>query len=484
MKTKISTLGLNGSRKTRFLALAIIFVLAGATGLAVKNFANNTQAASIMVSNFADLQTALTMTGTNTITLANDITFTDATNNPITTNPNILLASNSNITINGNGFSLIRETGAAGQMLQVPATTTLNLENVTVNGNNIAATQTCLRDEGGVLNLDKNTVVENCVNSGNLGGGIILNAGSTGTINGSTIQGNMAAGGGGIYIVGGASLAVENGAIFQNNTDDINGGGAIYSDGVLSVTDTTFTNNAYTDAGSVGTGSGGAINASSPTAQLYVSQSTFINNQSAGHGGAINLDAGMSADVTVENSTFVNNTSAGNGAAVEAGRGYSGALTIKNDKFTDNAATKNGGAVNVDDSTDTKSLNVIGSTFLDNHSDINGGAINFSPQADLVALTVDATSTFSANTASTSSRISPADQSLYDTNILATQWSLPIPFNGYNNYDISYTSDLPTTICQYNPNLWADDTSCVAPTEPTEPETPPTILPPNTSFAK
>jgi len=465
MKTK--TLKLSGSRKIGFFVFAIIFVLASVAGLTIRNFANNADAATISVSTFSDLQTALTTAGTNTIALANDIDFTS------TTNPNILLAANSNITIDGNGFSLIREAGSSGQMLQVPATTTLDLENVTVNGNNISTANSCLYDNGGTLNLAANTIVENCTNNAGDGGGIYFNAGSTGTMNSSIIRSNTVQGntptsghGAGAFIGAGTIGVSVVGSTFINNSAN-QSGGAIMSDGPLTVTNSTFTDNTSVASGS------GAVGFSATASELSISDSSFTGNSAYTNGGAVSV-GGVDSDITINDSTFTDNVAIRSAGAIMLNSGFSGTLTVNDSRFNHNQAGINGGAVAV--AATTTQANINGSTFVNNIATQNGGAIT---TGDLNNLFVNFTSSFSDNSASTSSRIDPADQALYDTNILATTWSLPLPFNGYNNYDISYTSDLSTDICQYNSSLWADDVSCTAPTEPTTPVVP---GPPNTGM--
>jgi hypothetical protein len=152
------------------------------------------------------------------------------------------------------------------------------------------------------------------------------------------------------------SLTLSNG--LANN--GVQGGGAIFSHGTLSVTGSTFTGNSSPAA--TGT-SGGGIDSSGT---LTVTTSTFTGNTAQEGGGIFNQKT-----ATVKNSTFTNNTATmfGGGAMVNG----AGTMTVTGDTFTGNTGP-GGGAI------DNDATVIVGdSTFFNNTAGTNGGGaiVNF-----------------------------------------------------------------------------------------------------------
>ena len=185
--------------------------------------------------------------------------------------------------------------------------------------------------------------------------------GSGATIARSTVTGTPAfrvfdvASAGGLTL---SSLTLSNG--LANN--GVQGGGAIYSHGTLSVTGSTFTGNS--SPATTGT-SGGAINSSGV---LTVTTSTFSGNTAQEGGGIFNQKT-----ATITNSTFTNNkaTIFGGGALLNA----AGTETVSGDTFTGNTGP-GGGAIDND-----TTLKISDSTFYNNTGGSNGGGAveNFGP---------------------------------------------------------------------------------------------------------
>ena len=146
------------------------------------------------------------------------------------------------------------------------------------------------------------------------------------------------------------SLTFSNGV--ANN--GVQGGGAIYSHGTLSVTGSTFTGNS--SPASTGT-SGGAINNSGV---LTVTTSSFSGNTAQEGGGVFNQKT-----ATISSSTFTNNkaTIFGGGALLNA----AGTETLSGDTFTGNTGP-GGGAIDND-----TTLKIGDSTFYNNTGGSNGG---------------------------------------------------------------------------------------------------------------
>lgn len=183
----------------------------------------------------------------------------------------------------------------------------------------------------------------------------------------------------------GASLSlsgatVENGAPTNYSTNTVrfgSGGGAIYSDGALTLNADVFTAN-----GGSGLTYGGAVFVDQDATLLKVNASTFFDNDTAlgGGGGAISLDPEShpgTASQSVTDSDFFDNGNQdfSDGGAIELN---AGTLTISRSTFLGNTGY-GGGAVS--EGWDTNQggppapiLHVIESTLSQNHGDI-GGAV-------------------------------------------------------------------------------------------------------------
>jgi hypothetical protein len=127
------------------------------------------------------------------------------------------------------------------------------------------------------------------------------------------------------------NLTVSN-AVIRDNIGSIGAGiTGCYSSNSLTVSDTSFINNAVMNGG-------GAIAA---CRTLNITRSTFVGNtagdsNNTGYGAAI--DIGNSGTATISNSTFFNNSSAGDGGSGGAIRTDYNGLTITNSTFASNSA--------------------------------------------------------------------------------------------------------------------------------------------------
>ena len=134
----------------------------------------------------------------------------------------------------------------------------------------------------------------------------------------------------------GTTITVKNLA-FDGNGYSSNlsyGGGAIASYRGAIVVDNCIFENYYSSGGNYG---GGAILAQNSSSSVTVSNSSFINNRSNYHGGAI-YTGGRS---TITNSTFYGNSSTRDGGAIYANSGG----TIVNCTIVGNTSTRDGGGV-------------------------------------------------------------------------------------------------------------------------------------------
>ena len=226
------------------------------------------------------------------------------------------------------------------------------------------------------------------------GGALLLTSSSSGnSIQGSSFIRNqaLAQNGGAIDAQVNSSLQLSANNFTQNQAQ--RDGGAIRNDGVITLSDTTLTNNQSVDR------RGGAIHLSS-NGRLTITNSNFTGNQAGDHGGALASFSTDSNSLTIDNSTFVNNHSdrfggglyldstngridlfdvtLQNNTAQDGGGLYKldGATLeiIGNSRFEDNIATRFGGGL-VNDRVDGD-VNLIGTLFRNNDASDDGGAIH------------------------------------------------------------------------------------------------------------
>ncbi|MCE7698618.1 MAG: hypothetical protein K8E24_007205 [Methanobacterium paludis] len=238
----------------------------------------------------------------------------------------------------------------------------------TVTANGIIYIAQGTYNESGI-NINKNMAIigeneQNTIIDGRQIGDPIFSIvpGVTVTISNLTLTNNVAAYGGAIYNDG--SLTVTNSTFKGNsayNDDQICGGGAIYNDGSLTVTNSTFEGN-IADNYYLRCWGGAIFN---DNGILMVTNSTFEGNIALGDGGAICNDGSL----TVHNSTFNGNSAYADGGAIV----NFGSLTVTDSTLENNsAALGEGGAI----FNRGGSLTVTNLT-LKNNTQGMGGAINY-----------------------------------------------------------------------------------------------------------
>jgi len=240
-------------------------------------------------------------------------------------------------------------------------------ETITLQG---AAAATTILDGGGATRILTSSgaitvsdlTFQNGWNFLGVGGAIF--AAAIVTVSNSTYTNNTALYGGAIY----AGTATVSNSTFTGNTASFSDGGAIYAT-TATVTDSSFTDNtAYSG--------GGAIHANST---VTVSDSTFANND-ARYGGAIYANT-----VTVTSSTLTGNAANfDDGGAIYS----SSTATVTDSNFTGNAAYTSGGAIRA-----YGTATVSDSTFANNDARYGGAII-----ADSTTATITR-SRFTRNTA-------------------------------------------------------------------------------------
>lgn len=319
---------------------------------------------------------------------------------------------NANVTITGPGASLLTISGGNSFRIFENDYSTVSISGVTITKGNGISVQgnnpscpfnavNCFNAEGGAIWNQGTLTLTNCIVSGNSvttsaltpEGGAIFNYGTL-TLSGTTVSGNTATGnstlnpydanttiGGGIFNSGDGGftagvLNVINGSIISGNSSGQEGGG-IYSEGTLTITNSTVSGNSSyqgagvqndatatitgsTISGNTGLGFGGGID---NNATLTITNSTFSGNSATGGGG-------ISNGGTTLNASFV--TLSGNSASYAGGNLYnSGTAVVKNSIL----ANGTGGNCNTGGTLTSQNYNLsddASCTTFNQSNDING----------------------------------------------------------------------------------------------------------------
>ncbi len=240
------------------------------------------------------------------------ITREGTTNGTIIVSADLTFARESKLTINGGGFTL--SGGDSTRIFDISSSsTTLTLNNMTIIKGWESGDGGAIFNRG-TLTINNSTIKDNEVVSNGFGGAISNitdsnGAGGTVTINNSTISDNDAGrGGGAIYSYNG-TLIIKNSVITRNEARS-NGGGidASYAEVTISnssITDNTSLDTYYPRGFTLG---GGGIYSDD---DLNISNSTIAGNQvnRGKNGGGIFVDGAL----TLTHVTIVNNSAAGQG---------------------------------------------------------------------------------------------------------------------------------------------------------------------------
>jgi len=247
----------------------------------------------------------------------------------------------SSLAISGNGSVLVLDVPiASGATVQVSGIT------ITKGFGGVGA--------GGVFN-GSTMVLADCVVSGNsgvgAGGGIFNYSNNRGlTIIRSTVSGNRAVLGGGIWNNPNAALTIIDSTI-SDNVSTANGGGINNVHGFVTISGSTISGNTgenggglsttgtavitdSTISGNSGSSAGGIFNWEGST--LTMTGSTLSGNRTSSWGGGIS----SWGTVNIANSTFFGN-SAGNGGGIFH---YAGPMAISSSTFSRNSAAESSGA--------------------------------------------------------------------------------------------------------------------------------------------
>lgn len=263
--------------------------------------------------------------------------------------------------------------------------------------------------EGASLSVANSIFTGNTATSNSatgLGGGAIYSfaAGTIVTISGSTFNGNQeigGSGGGGAIRNRAGSMTITN-STFSNNTAAA-GGGAVQNSSVMSISGSSFNGNTTTGSGgAIGNNGAGQLTVShlvvngnsaqidggglyyqpnTAGATLSVTGSTFSNNaansdnNTTGDGGGVHVSGAGTA--TISRSTISGNTVGGNatGAGNGGGLNVESPLDLTNATVSGNNAGRNGGGIRAS-GISTAILNVESSTIAGNTAAVDGGGIH------------------------------------------------------------------------------------------------------------
>lgn len=351
-------------------------------------------------------------------------------NNDYTVTAEIVISGKS-ITIESAGetaFTISR--GAeltASAVFNVAADGGLTLTNVTVDGENVDASNALIENYGtftlsanamltrgkttsgqaaGLVNNDADTaiaVIKGTISdcTGKNGGAIRNYAKATLEIaDGALLEGNICTGNGGAIHQNG-TLTVGK-ATFKDNQASSRGGAIHNNGGMLKLTGTVFEGNSLSDTSKNGGGSVGVYAATSAVMEnvsftgmgdvvlafrggaIYVDNGATLNiqgtdntfvNLSAGSAGAIFCDKGS---VTVNGASFSDCSATGSGGVLYANTGAN--VTVTNSTFTNNSAASHGGIINVagSNSGTYSSASFENCTFAGNHAGSTGNTIRIS----------------------------------------------------------------------------------------------------------
>ena len=271
-------------------------------------------------------------------------------------------------------------TDSLGGGVYVGTQVNATLKDCTVAGNKVNKENgmgggICAYGVGFDVTLDHVQVENNTANG--VGGGICAygfaaNPGKITLKNGTTIKGNTAASGGGIYALGPMTILAENADVLNNSATGWAGGVFAYNGVTLKANNTKFQGNTAAAAGGI---------------LLYLNSSADLDNsevsgnKATGNGGGVYV-WDSTCSLTASNGTVFRENSAANGGGIYSN---GGAVTAEDSTFEKNTATTHGGGFYLQGTKLTANRNTIAS----NSSKSGGGMYLDSTNAELTGNTID-----------------------------------------------------------------------------------------------
>ncbi|NEO87252.1 MAG: DUF4347 domain-containing protein [Spirulina sp. SIO3F2] len=252
---------------------------------------------------------------------------------------------------------------------------TLNLSNSSITGNVSA-----LGDGGGLsfqdganITINDSSITNNIAvgnSGGDHGGGIYTRYNATVTLTNTMVSGNSSGrgDGGGIRVDNGSIVTLTNSTITGNSSGDNAGGIYLHDDGMLTLINSTVSNNLTADDGD-----GGGINFEQ-NGILIVTNSTISNNRSGSmandQGGGVYFRNTGTAIIT--NSTIANNSAGDDGGGLHFYN--NGTATLTNSIVSGNLSGNDGGGIYFGDDA---VLNLTSTTISNNSAGDDAGGVHF-----------------------------------------------------------------------------------------------------------
>ncbi len=319
------------------------------------------------------------------------------------------------------GNSILRDSGYTGVLLTVgndTSTNTVTLNGMTLNGNQVANTNSAVRVKSGatlIMNAGS-SITGNTASSG--GGGVYVESTGTLTMNSGSITNNTATTGGGVYVESTGTLTMNGGSITNNRAG--NGGGVTAaSGGALTMNGGDITGNTAGD-------SGGGVYVS---ATFTMNAGRITGNTASSNGGGVYVS---SATLTMNGGSITGNTASSNGGGVYVN---SVTLTMNGGDITGNKAS-NGGGVYVNSGT----LTMNGGDITNNTASSNGGGVRVATNA---TFTMDG-GRITGNTASSGPQLASKSGTL-KTTVLKAEDIPNIPDKAYTGSPININPTVNST---------------------------------------
>ncbi len=258
----------------------------------------------------------------------------------------------SNSTISGNtGNGIFNGYHNDSETEDFRSKTTVVVNDSTISGNSAqegSGIYNYQYDAASIFEVSNSTISGNSATKG-IGGGIYSSGSTPFKVSNSTISGNSAtSAGGGIYKIGG-TFEVSNSTISGNSATQGIGGGILNTYGTMNVSNSTISDNSATLLFYDG-GFGGGISNSGSQSTVNVSNSTISGNSANGGGGGI-FNGGI---MNLSNSTLSGNSAGNNGGGIFNGMSalsnsypsnFNPIVTVNNSTLRGNSAGNNGGGI-------------------------------------------------------------------------------------------------------------------------------------------
>lgn len=296
-------------------------------------------AGAYQVSTYSELVNAISNApagAKTTIDVTSDFSFTSMCTIPAGKNITIQ-------TVEGDSVHILSQSTSNTRHFQVLGV--LTLTDIVINGATPAG-GIYVKGTDGILNINKETVIQNCITGSRTGGGGVEVDAGTVNMDGGTVKNNSStvnvSNGGGLYFYNHALFNMSGGLI-DNNTSARYGGGIGGATCTVKISGGTIQNNTASGSGAE-SGGGVYIN----TGDFVMTGGIVDGNTTKGSGGGISL-AGVGNGNISGDSIIQNNTALGTGESSRGGgvylNGTGRVFTMENTAAIVNNTAYNGGGL-------------------------------------------------------------------------------------------------------------------------------------------